>query len=84
MKPGGKLPLVEAGTWRRGPHRDGEGALAKTKLPKRPDKEAANRPSSKRGVKFNSHGLALVLQLATDKTIQRCPATNDKKPTSRG
>lgn len=43
MKPDGKLPLGEAGLWCKELQRDSERALAETKLPERPDSEAANR-----------------------------------------
>lgn len=43
MKPGGKLPLVEADMWRKELGRDFERALAETTLPERPDYEEANR-----------------------------------------
>ena len=38
----GGLPWTEVDTWRRELHRDFERALAETKLPERPDYEAAN------------------------------------------
>jgi len=41
VKSGG-LPWAEVDAWRRDLHRDFEGALAETKLPERPDYEAAN------------------------------------------
>ena len=40
---GGKLPWAEVDAWRKELHRDFERALAETKLPERPDYEAANR-----------------------------------------
>lgn len=39
----GDLPWVEVDAWRKELHRDFERALAETKLPERPDYEAANR-----------------------------------------
>ena len=39
----GELPWVEVNTWRKELHHDFERALAETKLPERPDYEAANR-----------------------------------------
>jgi len=39
----GELPWAEVDAWRRELHRDFERALAETKLPERPDYEAANR-----------------------------------------
>jgi uncharacterized protein len=39
----GEVPLVEVNAWRQELHRDFERALAETKLPERPDYEAANR-----------------------------------------
>lgn len=39
----GELPWAEVDTWRKELHRDFERALAETKLPERPDYEAANR-----------------------------------------
>lgn len=43
MKPGnGEISWPEVDTWRQELHRDFEHALAETKLPERPDYEAAN------------------------------------------
>ena len=39
----GELPWTEVDAWRKELHRDFERALAETKLPERPDYEAANR-----------------------------------------
>jgi hypothetical protein len=39
----GEMPWPEVNTWRLDLHRDFECALAVTKLPERPDYEAANR-----------------------------------------
>ena len=39
----GDLPWVEVAAWSEELHRDFKRALAETKLPKRPDYEAANR-----------------------------------------
>jgi len=39
----GDLPWAEVDAWRKELHRDFERALAETKLPERPDYEAANR-----------------------------------------
>jgi uncharacterized protein len=39
----GDLPWAELDAWRKELHRDFERALAETKLPERPDYEAANR-----------------------------------------
>ena len=39
----GEVPWPEVDDWRRELHRDFERALAETKLPERPDYEAANR-----------------------------------------
>jgi uncharacterized protein len=39
---GGELPWAEVDSWRKELHRDFERALAETKLPERPDYEAAN------------------------------------------
>ncbi len=39
----GELPWPEVDAWRMDLHRDFERALAETKLPERPDYEAANR-----------------------------------------
>jgi hypothetical protein len=39
----GDLPWPEVNAWRKDLHRDFERALAETKLPERPDYEAANR-----------------------------------------
>ena len=39
---GGEVPWPEVDTWRKELHRDFERALAETKLPERPDYEAAN------------------------------------------
>ncbi len=38
-----ELPWPEVNAWRKELHRDFERALAETKLPERPDYEAANR-----------------------------------------
>jgi hypothetical protein len=40
---GGEMPWAEVDAWRKELHRDFELALADTKLPERPDYEAANR-----------------------------------------
>ena len=45
----GKLPWSELDAWRKELHRNFERALAETKLPERPDYEAANRFLSKLG-----------------------------------
>jgi hypothetical protein len=42
--------------WRQKLHHDFERALAETKLPERPDYEAANGSSSKRGGKWRTPG----------------------------
>ena len=39
----GELPWAEVDAWRKELHHDFERALAETKLPERPDYEAANR-----------------------------------------
>ena len=39
----GELPWAEVDAWRKDLHHDFESALAETKLPERPDYEAANR-----------------------------------------
>ena len=39
----GEMPWAEVDAWRKELHRDFERALAETKLPERPDYEAANR-----------------------------------------
>jgi hypothetical protein len=39
----GELPWAEVDVWRKELHHDFERALAETKLPERPDYEAANR-----------------------------------------
>ncbi len=39
----GEVPWAEVDAWRKELHRDFERALAETKLPERPDYEAANR-----------------------------------------
>ncbi len=38
----GEMPWTDVDAWRRGLHRDVERVLAETKLPERPDYEAAN------------------------------------------
>ncbi len=40
---GSPMPWAEVDAWREELHRDSERALAETKLPERPDYEAANR-----------------------------------------
>jgi hypothetical protein len=52
----GDLPWAEVDAWRKELHRDFERALAETKLPERPDYEAANGSSSKRGGKWRTPG----------------------------
>ena len=39
----GELPWAEVDAWRKELHRDFERALSETKLPQRPEYEAANR-----------------------------------------
>ena len=41
--PRSELPWTEVDAWRKELHRDFERAMAETKLPERPDYEAANR-----------------------------------------
>ncbi len=51
----GELPWAEVDAWRKELHRDFERALAETKLPERPDYEAANRflVKARRGMAMN-------------------------------
>ena len=52
----GELPWAEVDAWRKELHRDIERALAESKLPERPDYEAANVSSSKRGGMMTQSG----------------------------